>query len=520
LSPNNITYTPGLTYTIDATASSGLPVTLRVGGNGTLDGNVLTVTGGGDIIIAANQGGNGTYNPAPEATTTLVVAPEVQTVNVAPIPPQTVGGTLDLGPYISTSSGLTGYTYVGISPTICTNNGSVLSFVGAGTCTVIVIQFGNSDYAPAGVAASIQVNPATPKIVWAPPATIANGTPLGAAQLNATASVPGTFLYRPPAGTVLGVGSQILTVKFTPTDTTDYTTATAQVMLNVVKPTVTLGVASGTQTYEVWTNFVIGPTYTGSRVPTGKVTLSDNGTPIITLPLGGDGKAYYTTSPPLNVGINTLTASYSGDSYFPSGLSAPVTITVLPAPVNFQASCWGAQTYGGSYQCSVSLSASTTTQPAGAISYTLDGGAPVTVPIVNGNAPFTVPSVPSVGNHTLVLSYAAQGNFAAAGPLVKPFTTQPGQTELQVYPSSYWLAAGSSLTIAGTATTPSSGTPTGTVTIYDNGVAIGTSSIGTTGTVSYNVSKIAKGSHKYSASYPGSSNDTPATSASSTVTAN
>jgi hypothetical protein len=520
LSPNNISYTPGLTYTIDAAASSGLPVTLRVGGNGTLNGNVLTVTGGGDIIIAANQGGNGTYNPAPEATTTLFVAPEVQTVNVAPIPAQTVGGTLDLGKYISTSSGLTGYTYVGISPTICTNNGSALTFVGAGTCTVIVIQFGNSDYAPAGVAASIQVNPATPKIIWAPPATIAYGTPLGTAQLNAIASVPGTFVYSPAAGTILAAGPYMLTAQFTPTDTTDYTTATAQVPLTVVQPTVTLGVASGTQTYEVWTNFVIGPIFKGSRVPTGKVTLYDNGTAVVTLPLGGDGKAYYTTNPPLNAGSNTLTASYSGDAYFPSGLSAPVTITVLPAPVNFQASCWGAQWYGASYQCTVNLSASTTTQPGGVIAYSLDGGAPVTVPIVNGNAPFTLPTDPSVGGHTLILTYAAQGNFAAAGPLTKSFTTPPGQTALQAYPSSYWLAAGSALTISGKATTTNSGSPSGSVTIYDNGVAIGSSPIGASGAISYNVSNITKGSHKYSASYPGSSNYTAATSAASTVTAN
>ena len=53
---------------------------------------------------------------------------------------------------------------------------------------------------------------------------IAYGTPLSAAQLDATASVPGTFAYSPAAGTVLQAGSgQTLSVTFTPTDTTDYT---------------------------------------------------------------------------------------------------------------------------------------------------------------------------------------------------------------------------------------------------------------------------------------------------------
>jgi len=51
--------------------------------------------------------------------------------------------------------------------------------------------------------------------------------------LNATASVPGTFVYSPVSGTVLGAGSQTLSVTFTPTDTTDYNAATATVTLTV-----------------------------------------------------------------------------------------------------------------------------------------------------------------------------------------------------------------------------------------------------------------------------------------------
>ncbi len=170
LSPNNITYSPGETYTINATASSGLPVSLSVGGNATLSGNTLTLIGGGDIVVAANQAGNGTYSPAPQATTTLVVAQETQTVDIAPIPAQTVGATLDLAPYVSTSSGLTGYTWDNQTPKVCSNNGSVTTFLAPGTCTIIVIQFGNQFYPPAGAAAQITVNPATG---WVSPPSIA-----------------------------------------------------------------------------------------------------------------------------------------------------------------------------------------------------------------------------------------------------------------------------------------------------------------------------------------------------------
>ena len=73
----------------------------------------------------------------------------------------------------------------------------------------------------------LTVNQATPVITWAPLAAITQGTALGSAQLDATASVPGTFAYSPAVGAVPPVGTQQLTATFTPTDATDYTSATA-----------------------------------------------------------------------------------------------------------------------------------------------------------------------------------------------------------------------------------------------------------------------------------------------------
>src|SRR5207245_11153423 len=63
------------------------------------------------------------------------------------------------------------------------------------------------------------------------------GTPLGATQLRARANVEGTFTYDPPAGTLVGVGSQTLSVTFTPSDVIDYTTVTSTVTLSVTQAT-------------------------------------------------------------------------------------------------------------------------------------------------------------------------------------------------------------------------------------------------------------------------------------------
>ena len=50
-------------------------------------------------------------------------------------------------------------------------------------------------------------------------------------------SVPGSFVYSPAVGTIPAAGTDTLSVTFTPTDTTDYTSATATVSLAVGKAT-------------------------------------------------------------------------------------------------------------------------------------------------------------------------------------------------------------------------------------------------------------------------------------------
>ncbi len=79
-----------------------------------------------------------------------------------------------------------------------------------------------------------------PTITWNAPAAISYGTALSSTQLNATANVPGTFVYTPAAGTVLKAGKQTLSATFTPTDTKTYSAATASVQLTVNQATPTI----------------------------------------------------------------------------------------------------------------------------------------------------------------------------------------------------------------------------------------------------------------------------------------
>ena len=112
--------------------------------------------------------------------------------------------------------------------------------VGSYTVTVNAsdIKDQSGDAGTGSLSTSWMLRQITPTITWANPAAIVYGTALSGAQLDATATVPGTFTYTPASGTILAAGNdQTLSVIFTPTDTTDYTTATATVTINVLQAT-------------------------------------------------------------------------------------------------------------------------------------------------------------------------------------------------------------------------------------------------------------------------------------------
>ena len=117
--------------------------------------------------------------------------------------------------------------------------------LGAGTQTLKVVFTPTdlTDYVAATKTVSLVVNKAAPVVAWTMPGSITQGTPLSATQLDATAagvtglSLPGTFAYTPAAGTVLGAGTQTLSVLFTPADAADYTTAVQTTTIAVGKAT-------------------------------------------------------------------------------------------------------------------------------------------------------------------------------------------------------------------------------------------------------------------------------------------
>lgn len=166
-----------------------------------------------------------------------------------------------------------------------------------------------------------------PTIAWATPSPIFYGTPLGGAQLNAKANVTGSFTYNPVAGTVLPTGEHTLSASFAPDDSQDYTTGTANVTLTVVPATPAVSVSATPNP-----SFIQNPVQLTTSVnsignsPTGTVTFLDGSTALGSSAVNA-GSATLTTSG-LSLGTHSVSAAYSGDTFFSPAASRPVNIAL------------------------------------------------------------------------------------------------------------------------------------------------------------------------------------------------
>jgi hypothetical protein len=127
-------------------ATSKLPVTLSIlSGQATLANGVLTATGVGTVIVAADQAGNSNYVAAPEVTTSFQVAKGSQTIGKfgrisAAL---TVGETISLMPP-SASSKLPVILSVQSGP--ATISGNQVTLTGAGVVVIAANQPGDANY--------------------------------------------------------------------------------------------------------------------------------------------------------------------------------------------------------------------------------------------------------------------------------------------------------------------------------------------------------------------------------------
>jgi hypothetical protein len=125
----------------------------------------------------------------------------------------------------------------------------VITNVGFGDAGTYLVSVSNVVGGTVSQPATLVVLPKTPVVTWSNAAPITYGAALNDVQLNATSSVPGTFIYNPPAGTIPGAGSYLLSVVFTPTDAVDYYSVTKYASLVVSNAPLTVTANSASRAY-------------------------------------------------------------------------------------------------------------------------------------------------------------------------------------------------------------------------------------------------------------------------------
>ncbi|MGB9236651.1 MAG: Ig-like domain repeat protein, partial [Terriglobales bacterium] len=324
------TATNGSSFTVVATGGgSGNPVVFTSFGACSNLRGTYTMNLGKACTVTMNQAGNANYTAAPTVTETTTeaaaIAPTVSVTVPASAPYQSTFTP------VATTNASTTPTITVAPATVCTISGGVVTMEnGTGTCSVTAKWAADDVYKAANATAKTTASKLASVVTWATPDPITYGTALSATQLDATASVPGMFVYTPASGKVLAVGTQTLSVKFTPTQSTDYTTVTGTTVPLVVNP------ANTTTTI---TTTSVNPSIIGHAVTVyyavaspGKVT----GSVAVTASSGetcggpvaeatGLGSCRLTLQ---TVGSITLTATYGGDANNNGSVSAGFTQTV------------------------------------------------------------------------------------------------------------------------------------------------------------------------------------------------
>lgn len=322
---------------------------------------------------------------------------------------------------------------------------------------------------------------------------------------------------------------------------TFYNGSTSPVLTQTVTsstPTTTTNVTSSSSTSVYGTTVTFTATVIGSgpTIPTGTVIFKDGTTTLGTGALGGttgDTATYTTSAQRLSVGTHSITAVYSGDTYYNGSTSPTLTQTVTTSN-DFNGNYSGTttsyttsgiqytfslsiqtvsgSTFGGSAlisngsQSAISFLTGTVTSTRNAsvaLNYTTSAGA---VCAYSGNAVNygTYLDINIILTSSTISTTTAGGSSLSciAGSLSGRLTKVTTSTATSITSSSSTSVYGTAVTFTARVTTSGTTTPTGTVTFMDGTTTLGTQNLSNSA-ASYTTSALIAGPHSITAVYGG-----------------
>lgn len=397
-------------------------------------------------------------------------------------------GATSLGsaPLYSISSGNGGYG-------IYEANLSVNSLP-AGSHTITATYLGDVNYPATTSAAQTVFAGGTPTVSWTTPAPITYGTALSAAQLNATANIPGTFAYSPTAGTVLNAGNQPLSVTFTPSDYIDFAPQNSGVTLVVNQASQTITFTTPPPTSAPYQS-------TFSVAATGGAS----GNPLVFASSGSCsnvGALYTMTS---GTGTCLVIANQAGNTNYASEqLTVFVAATQLSQTITFTTNAPSSAAYVSSFSVAATASSGDT------VAFTSSGSCS------NSGATYTMTS--GAGACSVIANQAGDSNYAPAPTVTQTTNAQPASSGTLLTSIDSYIYSSQPTTLTATVSAAGGSAPSGTVSFMLGATVLGTNGLVPTGptssatSITVNASQLSLGPNAIFAVYSGDVNFLTSTS--------
>lgn len=177
------------------------------------DGATVVYAAVGSCVIDANEVGDADWNPAPQVTATVAVAPGSQQIGsvslgglAAAQQGEAPGGVVGTSATLSAAGGgSTSPVVFSVDPStpagVCEVAGAGLELTGVGSCVVDANQAGDANWDPAPqVEQTVTVTQGTQAIAFSPPAVAAYGTSLTLTAAGGASGNPVVFSVDPSSG--------------------------------------------------------------------------------------------------------------------------------------------------------------------------------------------------------------------------------------------------------------------------------------------------------------------------------
>ena len=260
----------------------------------------------------------------------------------------------------------------------------------------------------------------------------------------------------------------------------------------------------------------VAPARASSATPTGTVTFTDAGATLGSGTLNtvnGVASATFTTTD-LPAGTDSITATYSGDTYFDTSTSPAISQAVKTAgTATVVATSLSPLVFGQpvTFTATVSVSTLGSGTPTGTVTFK-DGSKTLGTGTLSTTSGVTTATFSTaglfVGNNKITASYSGDNDFmtsrsaAATEVVAKAGTIVTADSSLSPSTSGEMVTFTATVNVS----SPGSGMLTGTVTFKDGSKTLGKGKLSTTGgvtTATFATKRLAVGNHQITASYAG-----------------